>query len=83
MIPDSARAVLESDAIAHFTTLDEDGTPHVTLAWVGVDGDEVVIATLADQRKLKNIRRDPRAVLSLVTGRRNDFGLDEYLVVHG
>jgi PPOX class probable F420-dependent enzyme len=83
MIPDSARKVLESDALAHFTTIGKDGSPYVTLAWVGLDGDEIVIATLADQKKLANIRRDPRVSLSLVTGKRNDFGLDEYLVVYG
>ena len=83
MIPDSARDVLQSDALAHFTTLGADGAPYVTLAWTGLDGDEIVIGTLADQRKLANIRRDPRVVLSFVTGNRNDFGLDEYLVVYG
>lgn len=83
MIPDSARAVLESAALAHFTTIDAEGMPYVTLAWTGLDGDQIVIATLADQKKLKNLRRDPRVALSLVTGRRNDFGLDEYLVVYG
>jgi hypothetical protein len=30
-----------------------------------------------------NVRRDPRVVLSLVTGGRDPSGLDEYLVVHG
>lgn len=83
MIPDSAREVLTSDALAHLTTVGEDGCPHVTMAWVGLDGDEVVLATLGDQRKLKNMRRDPRVVLSLATGKRNDFGLDEYLVLYG
>ena len=83
MIPASARAVLGSNALAHFTTLGEDGAPFVTLAWVGLDGDQITIATLGDQRKLANVRRDPRVSLSLVTGKRNDFGLDEYLVVYG
>ncbi len=83
MIPESAKQLLGSDALAHFTTLDADGTPYVTLAWVGLEDDEIVIATLTDQRKVKNVRRDPRVVLSLVNGVRNDFGLDEYLVVYG
>jgi len=82
-IPESARALLESDALAHFTTIGADGCPHVTLAWVGLEDDEIVMATLGDQRKLKNVRRDPRVVLSLAAGRRNDFGLEEYLVVYG
>ena len=83
MLPESARKVLTSDAVAHVTTLDEDGTPRVTLGWVGLEGDEIVIATLFDQKKLENLRRDPRVVLSFQTGRVNDFGLMEYLVVHG
>ena len=83
MIPDAVREVLDSNALAHFTTLDVAGAPYVTLAWAGLDGDEIVIATLADQKKLKNLRRDPRVSLSFVTGNRNDFGLDEYLVVYG
>ena len=83
MLPASARSVVTSDAVAHVITLDEDGTPHVTLAWAGLDGDDIVIATLSDQRKLKNLRRDPRIVLSFQTGRVNDFGLMEYLVAYG
>ena len=82
-IPDSARAVLGSDALAHFTTLNKDGSQYVTLAWVGIKDDRIVIATLGDQKKLANVRRDPRVSLSMVTGERNDFGLDEYLVVYG
>lgn len=80
---DAVRDLIDSDALAHVTTLDRDGTPYVTLAWVGLEDDRIVIGTLSDQRKLKNLRRDPRVVLSLVTGTRNDFGLDEYLVVYG
>ncbi len=83
MINDAAKKVIESNALAHVTSLDADGTPYVTLAWVGLEDGKIVIGTLSDQRKLKNLRRDPRVVLSLVTGNRNDFGLDEYLVVYG
>ena len=83
MINDAARKVIESSALAHLTTINADGSPHVTLAWTGMDGDEIVIGTLVDQKKLANMRRDPRVVLSFETGVRNDFGLDEYLVVYG
>jgi PPOX class probable F420-dependent enzyme len=83
VIPESARSVLESDALAHVVTLGPGGQPHVTLAWVGVDGDEIVFATLPDQRKLANIRNDPRVVISIETSTVNDYGLTEYLVVYG
>jgi PPOX class probable F420-dependent enzyme len=82
-LPDTARELLESDAVAHVVTLGEDGGPQVTAAWVGVDGDEIVFATLPDQRKLKNLRRDPRIAVSVPSTRRNEWGLLEYLVVYG
>jgi PPOX class probable F420-dependent enzyme len=79
----SARALLESDAVAHIVTLNADGSPQVTAAWVGLDGDEIVIATLSDQRKLRNLRRDPRIALSIPSTNTNEWGLLEYLVVYG
>ncbi|MGH2734896.1 MAG: PPOX class F420-dependent oxidoreductase [Actinomycetota bacterium] len=83
MLPEPARKVIESDALAHLVTLNPDGSPHVTCAWVGLDGDEIVVATLGDQRKLRNMRRDPRVSLSIETSVVNDWGLTEYLVAHG
>jgi PPOX class probable F420-dependent enzyme len=82
-IPDEARKVLESDALAHIVTLNSDGSPQVTVAWVGLDGDEVVFGTLPDQRKLRNLRRNPRVALSLETENLNQWGLKEYLILHG
>ena len=83
LLPDTARQLLESDAVAHVVTLDENGGPQVTAAWVGIEGDEIIFATLPDQRKLKNLRRDPRIALSVPSTRRNEWGLLEYLVVYG
>lgn len=82
-IPESARELLESDAVAHVVTLNEDGSPQVTAAWVGVEGDEIVLATIPDQRKLRNLRRDPRIAISVPTTSVNEWGLLEYLVVYG
>lgn len=82
-LPVSARTLLESDAVAHVVTLNEDGSPQVTAAWVGLDGDEVVLATLPDQRKLRNIRRDRRVAISVESADVNAWGLREYLVVYG
>jgi PPOX class probable F420-dependent enzyme len=82
-IPEAARELLESDAVAHVVTIDEDGGPQITAAWVGIEGDEIVLATLPDQRKLRNLRRDPRIALSVPSTRTNEWGLLEYLVVYG
>jgi PPOX class probable F420-dependent enzyme len=82
-IPDTAREVLESAALAHLVTINPDGSPQIAIVWVGLDGDEIVAGHLADQQKLRNIRRDPRVALSVETDRTNPIGLREYLVVHG
>ena len=82
-IPDSVRELIERGPIAHVTTLNADGSPDVSVAWVGVEDDEIVIGTLGDQRKLHNVRRDPRVALSFHTGDVNEFGLRHYLVLQG
>jgi PPOX class probable F420-dependent enzyme len=82
-IPNSVKQLIERGPIAHLVTLNVDGSPHVSLAWVGVRDDEVAIGTIPDQTKLRNIRRDPRVAVSMVSGDRNAYGLDEYVVLHG
>jgi len=82
-LPDSARAVLESPALAHLVTLNPDDSPQVTVVWVGLDGDEVVAGHLPEHRKVRNIRNDSRVALSIETGSHNAMGLTKYLVVYG
>ncbi|RAS61118.1 PPOX class probable F420-dependent enzyme [Lentzea atacamensis] len=83
MLPESAGAVLESNALAHLVTLGQDGAPQVTIVWVGLDGDEIVSGHLSEHQKVRNIRNDSRVVLSLETPNINDMGLQEYLVIYG
>ena len=83
VIPESARAVLESDGLAHLVTINEDGSPQVSIVWVGLEGDDIVCAHLLEQQKLRNVRRDPRVLLSIETQGTNAIGLREYVVVHG
>ncbi|MEV0796173.1 PPOX class F420-dependent oxidoreductase [Kribbella sp. NPDC050281] len=82
-IPDSARTVLESNALGHLVTINPDGSPQVSVIWVGLDGDEIIAAHVPNNQKVKNIRRDGRVVLSVETGRMNEMGLTEYLVIKG
>jgi PPOX class probable F420-dependent enzyme len=82
-LPDSARAVLESSALAHLVTLNPDGSPQVTVVWVGLDGDEIVAAHLPEHRKIRNIRNDSRVALSVETDTRDAMGLTQYLVIYG
>jgi PPOX class probable F420-dependent enzyme len=82
-LPQAAQDLIASGPFAHVTTLNQDGSPDVSLAWVGIEDDEIVIGTLGDQRKLKNLRRDPRVAVSFHTDELNEFGLTHYLVVQG
>ena len=75
--------LLETAAVATVVTLDADGTPHLSSAWVGVEDGEIVIGTLRDQRKLRNVRRDPRIALTVQSDVVNQWGLREYLVING
>lgn len=59
-IPQSVREQIEKGPLAHLTTLNRDGSPQVTLIWVGIEDDEFVIGHLSLHQKIKNIRRDPR-----------------------
>jgi PPOX class probable F420-dependent enzyme len=82
-IPPEARAVLDSDALAHLFTVNADGSGQVSCIWVGVEDGEIVFASLGPRRKLDNIARDPRVTLSLEAPGANAIGLRHYLVVHG
>ena len=83
-LSEGGRALVESGALAHLVTLNPDGSPQVTCIWVGMDGDEIVSGHLAaDQRKLENVRRDPRVALSIEATEIQPPGLKQYLVLHG
>jgi PPOX class probable F420-dependent enzyme len=78
-----ARALIESDRLAHMVTLNPDGAPQVSCVWVGLDGDEIVSGHLPRNQKVKNVERDPRVAISIEGGSLSEVGLVEYLVVRG
>jgi len=82
-LPDSARELIESEALGHLVTLNADGSPQVTCVWFGIEDDELVSGHLGRWQKLKNIERDPRVAVSFEGTRIRPPGLKEYLVVHG
>jgi PPOX class probable F420-dependent enzyme len=82
-LPESARELIESGALAHLVTVNADGSPQIACVWMGIDGDELVSAHLMRQQKLRNIEREPRVSVSFEGTRLHPPGLKEYLVVHG
>jgi PPOX class probable F420-dependent enzyme len=77
------REVIESSRVAHLVTLEPDGRPQISCVWVGLDGDEILAASLGMWRKVRNVLRDPRVSLSIETDKVNRIGLLDYVVVHG
>jgi PPOX class probable F420-dependent enzyme len=83
MLTDNVRHALTAGSLAHLVTVNPDGSPQMSLVWIGLDDDDIVIGHLPGGRKVANITRDPRVVLSLVTEGTNEVGMQHYLVVQG
>ena len=83
-LPDSAKELIRGGALGHLVTNGDDGTPQVTCVWVAVDGDDLLTAHLNPrQRKLQNVRRDPRVAISFEGSELQPPGLKQYVVAHG
>src|SRR3954453_12724657 len=80
---DSVRTLIESGPLAHLVTLNPDGSPQVTIVWIGIEDDEIVSGHLSRHRKVENILRDPRVALSLEAPGANAVGMRNYAVVYG
>jgi PPOX class probable F420-dependent enzyme len=57
------RGILLARRNAFLATLNADGSPQLTPVWVDVDGDEVLVNSLAGTVKIANMRRDARVAL--------------------
>jgi PPOX class probable F420-dependent enzyme len=82
-IPQEIRKLIESGTPAHLVTLNRDGSPQLTLVWIGLDGDDLVAGHLPENCKVKNIRLDPRVAISLQANTKSVMGLTEYAVLYG
>jgi PPOX class probable F420-dependent enzyme len=77
-LPPELRELIASGPMAHLSTINVDGSPQVTVIWIGLDGDELVSGHMARYAKLRNIERDPRVVLSFDAPRTPGVFLNEY-----
>ena len=78
-LPQSVKKILQDKAYGHVITLNAAGKPQLTMVWTDVEGDEVLFNTAEGRLKPKNLRRDPRIVISVQD--RNDP--QSYMVFHG
>lgn len=80
-LPRELRDLIESGPMAHLSTINADGSPQVTVIWIGLDGDDLVSGHLGRYVKLRNIERDPRVVLSFDAPRVPGVVLNPYAVL--
>jgi PPOX class probable F420-dependent enzyme len=80
-LPSELRELIESGPLAHLSTIKADGSPQVTVIWIGLDGDDVVSGHMARNLKVRNIERDPRVVLSFDAPRDRKAFLNPYVVL--
>lgn len=80
-LPNELRALIQSGPLAHLSTINRDGSPQVTVIWIGLDGDAIVSGHMRHNQKIKNIERDPRVVLSFSAPRDHNAFLNPYAVL--
>ncbi|MDJ1135820.1 PPOX class F420-dependent oxidoreductase [Streptomyces iconiensis] len=62
-LSDNLKKILDGKVFVAVATVQPDGTPQVSPVWVKRDGDDLLISTTVDRRKVLNIRRDPRVTV--------------------
>jgi PPOX class probable F420-dependent enzyme len=62
-IPDSHRELLSGPVNVVLTTLMPDGQPQTTPIWCNLDGDDVLISTMKQFRKQRNMRLNRKVTL--------------------
>ena len=81
VLPAALRELVEAGPLAHLTTINANGSPQVSVIWIGLDGDDLVSGHLTHNVKLRNIERDPRVVLSFDAPREPAVFLSEHAVL--
>lgn len=80
-LPSELAQLIESGPLAHLSTINADGSPQVTVIWIGLDGDDIVSGHMRRHLKVRNVERDPRVVLSFDGPRDRGAFLNPYAVV--
>jgi PPOX class probable F420-dependent enzyme len=80
-LPRELRDLIQSGPMAHLSTINSDGSPQVTVIWIGLDGDDLVSGHMSRHVKLRNIERDPRVVLSFDAPRVPGVFMNPYAVL--
>ncbi len=63
-LPQDIKDALDEKVFAHLGTINPDGSPQVSVVWVGRDGDTILVSTAIGRVKARNIEGDPRVAIS-------------------
>jgi PPOX class probable F420-dependent enzyme len=81
-LPPSLVELIESGPLAHLTTINRDGSPQVSVIWIGLDDEgRIVSGHMGFYAKMKNVQRDPRVTLSFLSPRDHGAFLNPYAVL--
>lgn len=78
-LPESVKKVLQDKAYGHVVTFGAGGGPQMTMVWLDVEGDEVLFNTAEGRIKPRNLRSDPRVIISV----QDRAEPQAYMVIHG
>ena len=78
-LPQKAKDLIDDKLLVVLTTVNPDGSPQTTPVWAMRDGEDVLISTLKDRKKGRNMARDGRVSL-LVLDPSNAFS---YFSING
>src|SRR3954453_4653362 len=65
MLSAELRHLVETGPLAHLATINQDGSPQVSVVWIAIDGEDLVTSHMGRYLKVRNVERDPRVVISL------------------
>ena len=66
-LPEVAQKLFREPNFAHLATIMPDGSPQVTPVWVDADDRFILVNTAEGRQKPKNIRRDPRVAIDVIS----------------
>ena len=65
MLTDQARGFLQKPLLARMSVIDADGYPHTVPVWFALDGDDVVIISVRDTRKVGYIQANAKGAITI------------------
>ena len=71
-LPEDLLALLRQPSTCYIATTMPDGSPQITQTWVDTDGEHILINTVQDFQKARNVERNP-SVAVVVSDPANSF----------